>query len=102
MYSFPKESLMLRRIAAALWGKFESREELQKFGILASLFFLIIGTYWTLRPMKDSIFNALVGIDYQPMAKWLSLALIVPLIIIYSKLIDTFPRHKVFYGLVSI
>lgn len=93
---------MLRRIAAALWGKFESREELQKFGILASLFFLIIGTYWTLRPMKDSIFNALVGIDYQPMAKWLSLVLIIPLIIIYSKLIDAFPRHKVFYGLVSV
>ncbi len=93
---------MLKRIATALWGKFESRDELKKFGFLASIFGLIIGTYWTLRPIKDSIFHAMVGIDYLPYAKMLSLVIIVPLIIIYSKLIDTYPRHKVFYLLISI
>ena len=93
---------MLKRIARALWGKFESSAELKKFGCLAVIFGLIIGIYWTLRPMKDSIFNAIVGMDYQPWAKMLSLLVIVPLVIGYSKLIDKYPRHKVFYILISI
>ncbi len=93
---------MLKRIATALWGKFESREELQKFGLLALIFGLLIGVYWALRPMKDSIFFATVGVDYQPYAKMLSLLVILPLIIIYGKLVDMFPRHKVFYALTTI
>ncbi len=93
---------MLKRLAMALWGKFESKEELKKFGFLASIFGLIIGTYWTLRPMKDSIFHAIVHIDYLPYAKILSLFVTVPLVIIYSKLIDKYPRHKVFYLLISM
>ncbi len=93
---------MLKRLATVLWGKFESREELKKFGFLATIFGLIIGTYWTLRPMKDSIFHAIVHIDYLWMAKILSLVIIVPLVIVYSKLIDKYPRHKVFYLLIGI
>lgn len=93
--------MLLKRIASTLWGEFESKEEVQKFGLLASIFFFIIGTYWALRPMKDSIFNALVGIDYQPRAKWLSLVVVFPLVIFYSKLIDMFPRQRVFYFLVA-
>ena len=94
---------MFKRIATMLWGNFENSEELKKFGFLAAIFGLIIGTYWTLRPMKDGLFNALIGIDpYQPYAKILSLFVVFPLVIIYSKLIDTFPRQKVFYVLVGI
>lgn len=90
---------MLKRLASTIWGNFESREELQKFLFLGGIFGLIIGSYWALRPIKDSIFAAVVGVNYQPMAKWLSLCIIVPLVILYSKLIDTFPRNKVFYVL---
>ena len=90
---------MLKRIASMLWGNFESKEELQKFAFLGAIFGLIIGSYWALRPIKDSIFAAIVGVDYQPMAKILSVCIIFPLVIIYSKLIDTFPRNKVFYFL---
>ncbi len=93
---------MLKRLATALWGKFESPEELKKFGFLAVIFGLIIGTYWTLRPMKDGIFNAIIGIDYQPYAKMLSVLVVFPLVILYGKLIDMFPRHKVFYVLIAI
>lgn len=94
---------MFKRIATALWGKFDSTDELKKFGFLASIFGLIIGTYWTLRPMKDGIFNAIVGLEsWQPTAKILSMFVVFPLVIMYSKLIDTFPRHKVFYVLISI
>ncbi len=93
---------MFKRIATALWGNFESADEVKKFGFLAAIFGLIIGTYWTMRPLKDGIFNAIIGMDYQPWAKILSVVVVFPLVLIYSKLIDSFPRHKVFYGLIFI
>lgn len=94
---------MLKRLATTLWGNFESREELKKFTILALIFCGIIAIYWALRPMKDSIFNALVGTkEWQPLAKTLSLLVIFPIVILYSKLVDMFPRHKVFYFLTGL
>ena len=50
--------------------------------------------------MKDSIFSAIVGVNNIPYAKMLSLCFIVPLVLLYGKLIDWFPRQKVFYGIV--
>lgn len=93
---------MLKRLATMLWGNFESKEELKKFGILALIFCGIIAIYWALRPMKDSIFNAMIGMEWQPLAKILSLVVIFPIVILYSKLVDTFPRHKVFYFLTGL
>ncbi len=85
-----------------MWGKFESKDELKKFGFLAITFFLIIGVYWTMRPIKDSLFFAIIGGEYLWRAKIISLLVISPLVILYGKLIDTFERHKVFYALISI
>src|SRR5688572_8609309 len=93
---------MLKRLATTLWGNFESKEELKKFGILALIFCGIIAIYWALRPMKDSIFNAMIGVAWQPYAKMLSLVVMFPLVILYSKLVDMFPRHKVFYCLTAL
>jgi len=94
---------MLKRLATTLWGNFESKEELKKFGLLAFIFCGIIAMYWALRPMKDSIFNTIVGLeDWQPYAKGLSLIIIFPIVMLYSKLVDTFPRHKVFYFLTGL
>lgn len=76
--------------------------EREKFGILSFTFGLIIGVYWMLRPLKDSIFMSVVGGNYIYMAKWLSLAVVFPLVILYSKLVDKFPRQKVFYALCTI
>ena len=90
---------MLKRLSATLWGNFQSKEEVQKFGLLGLIFGLIIGTYWAIRPIKDGIFAAIVGVTYQPRAKFLSLAIIVPLVILYGKLVDRYPRQKVFYFL---
>jgi len=87
---------MLHKVLGSMFGKFE-HGEIKKFGILAAIFGLVIGVYWAMRPIKDSIFGAIVGIDYQPQAKWISLLVIVPLVILYGKLIDMFPRHKMFY-----
>jgi len=92
------EFLLKSRFASIMWGRFENKFELKKFGFLAGIFGIIIGTYWALRPIKDSIFTSMIGFKaYQPYAKILSLFLIVPLIILYNKLIDKYPRHKLFY-----
>ena len=92
----------LKRIAQTVWGKFESKDEIIKFSLLGLIFGLIIGCYWTLRPIKDSIFAAMVGVDYQPMAKWLSLVMVSALVLVYGKLVDTFSRDRVFYILTVI
>ena len=81
-----------------MFGDFD-KEELKKFLLLGLIFGLIIGIYWTLRPMKDALFQDIVGATYQPRAKWLSLAVVFPLVIIYSKLVEMLPRHVLFYVL---
>ena len=88
---------MLARLASFLWGKFQSKAEVRKFVTLGLIFFLIIGSYWALRPVKHSIFCALVGIEYEPLAKIISLFVIIPILIVYSKLVDLLPRRTVFY-----
>lgn len=93
---------MFKRIASILWGDFESREEIQKYAFLSAVFFLIIGIYWALRPIKDTLFFAIIGREYLWQAKILSLLVISPLVVFYSKLIDTYEHHKVFYVLIGI
>jgi AAA family ATP:ADP antiporter len=93
---------MFKRIATALWGKFESAQEVKKFLFLGSIFGLIIGVYWGLRPLKDSLFNQIVGFDYQPIAKILSAFVIMILVLGYSKLVDRYPRHQILYFLTVV
>ena len=59
---------------SSVFTGFESPEEKRKFSILAVLFGLTIVVYWLFRPLKDSIFLTMVGRDYQPWAKMLSIA----------------------------
>ncbi|MCK4650635.1 hypothetical protein KAT08_00525 [Candidatus Babeliales bacterium] len=87
---------MFRKIVRFLWGDLTTKE-MKKFGILAITFFFIIGSYWLLRPLKDGIFKSIVGIEYQPLAKIVSLFIIIPLVLLYSKLVDIFKKHKLFY-----
>lgn len=91
---------MFKRIACALWGDFESRQELQKFGFLAAIFFLIICTYWALRPIKDTLFFAIIGREYLWAAKIVSLLVLSPFIVIYGKMVTLYDHHKIFYILI--
>src|SRR3990167_202486 len=84
-----------------MYGNFQSREEVIKFLMLGFIFFLVIGTYWTLRPLKDGLFLSIVGGPYQPYAKILSMFAVFPIVMFYSKLIDWFSRDKVFYILTA-
>lgn len=85
------------------FGDFE-KEEFKKFIRLGLIFILIIGVYWTLRPLKDSIFILLVNKYHLPFAKTISVLALLPLVMFYTKLLEKTSREKMlhilpaFYG----
>jgi ATP:ADP antiporter, AAA family len=83
-------------IIRPIFGTFE-REELKKFLRLGVTFFLIIGSYWTMRGLKKAIFFKLADATQIPYAKIVSIFVLLPLVMLYSKLLDRFPREKMFY-----
>jgi AAA family ATP:ADP antiporter len=91
------------RVCKFNFGVFEE-EEFKKFLRMGLIFAVLIGVYWTLRPLKDSIFIQLVGKMNLPYAKTLSLFFLLPLVISYTRLLDKFAREKMlvilpaFYG----
>lgn len=68
-----------------------------KLFYLSMAFFFIIGSYSILHPLKTSVFLGFVGKEYQPIAKILSIALMIPAMLGYSKLIDKLKRYQVVY-----
>lgn len=82
-------------------GGSENSAESSKYIQLTLIFFNVIGSYWLLRPLKSGVFYILVGNAYLPTAKLLSFVLMVPLILIYGKLVDIFPRQKLIYIICS-
>lgn len=69
------------------------------------IFALIIGVYWTLRPLKDAVFIHLVGKLSLPYAKTVSVLALLPLVMFYTRLLEKTSREKMliilpsFYGL---
>lgn len=91
---------MFQAIKRALWGDI-SGEEFKRFGLLSLTFLFLIGTYWLMRPLKDGLFMKIVGSTYIPWAKIASFVFIIPLILVYSKLVDLVPKQRLFYILCS-
>ena len=85
------------------FGKFK-REEFKKFLRMGLIFALIIGAYWTLRTLKDSIFIQFVGKYQLPFAKTASVLALFPLVMFYTKLLEKTSCKKMliimpaFYG----
>lgn len=86
---------LLMKICNFSFGSFEE-EEIERFTRFGLIFFLLIGVYWTLRPLKDSIFIQLVGKTFIPFAKTISLILVLPIISIYTKILKRFKQKKTF------
>ena len=86
------------------FGNFE-REEFKKFLRMGVIFALIIGVYWTLRPLKDAVFIQLVSSLQLPVAKTVSVIMLLPLVMFYTKLLEKTSREKMliilpsFYGI---
>lgn len=93
---------MLQTLAQRLWGDFKSKDECIKFIRLAFIFAFTIGVYWLINPLKDVVFLQIVGPRLLPLAKIFSVFSLLPLLMIYSKLVDLFPRHRIFYALCAI
>ncbi len=103
---------MFARIINFFWPDLDAHEQ-KKFSLLGLMFFLIIGSYWLLRLLKNTLIYKVAfpvslgwpedqGRLMQPLAKFWSLWIILALVFLYSKLVDWFEKHKLFYLLISV
>ena len=85
-----------------------NKDEVKKFSYLSLAFFLIIGSYWLVRLLKNTLFFKIAfpealgwlphqGLLFQPIAKFYSPFVVFALVMVYSKLIDLFKKHVLFY-----
>ncbi len=92
---------MLNKLSAkimsfmSLWNI--KKEFRLKVFFLTLTFLLMSACLAIWRPLKVSIFAKLVGSEFVPNAKLLSLFYLVPLILLYSKLVDWLRRHQLLY-----
>ena len=88
------------------------REEVKKYCLLGLAFFFTIGAYWLLRLLKDAVLFKLafpVSLGYSsdegrlwyPFAKAISPWVVLGVVVIYTKLVDMFEKHKLFYIIAS-
>ena len=61
---------------------------------MGAIFALIIGVYWTLRPLKDAVFIQLVGNLQLPFAKTVSVLALLPLVMFYTRLLEKTSRER--------
>jgi len=87
---------ILKKLKSILW-KDLSIEDFKKFGMLSLTLLFIVGIYWLMKPLKESIFVKVVGRFYLPYVKIASFGFIIPLVLGYSKLVDMFEKQKLFY-----
>lgn len=86
------------------FGDFQ-KEEFKKFLRMGLIFAVIIGVYWTLRPLKDAIFIQLADRLELPFAKTVSVIALLPLVMFYTRLLEKTSREKMlhilplFYGI---
>lgn len=85
----------LQYICRFNFGVFE-KEEFKKFLRMGMFFTLIIGVYWTLRPLKDAVFIQLVDRLMLPYAKTVSLCGMLPLVMLYTKLLERTSKERMF------
>src|SRR3990167_4983710 len=69
-----------------------------KLVCLTSSFFCIIGCYTILRELRDSLFVATVGCAYIQYAQIVALFCIVPLLFLYSRMVDQYTKYQLMYG----
>uniref|UniRef100_A0A7S4B8E2 ADP,ATP carrier protein n=1 Tax=Chrysotila carterae TaxID=13221 RepID=A0A7S4B8E2_CHRCT len=86
---------MLACLFKALYSDL-SHEQLVQASFSSLLLCMIVGVYWLMRSLKDSIFATTVGLEYQPTAKMLSLVVVTVMLFFYNKLVDVVPRDQLF------
>lgn len=79
----------------SLWGI--KKEFKLKVFYLSLTFLCMMACHVIWRPLKLAIFSKMVGAYLVPDAKLYSLFLLIPLILLYSKLVDWLRRHQLLY-----
>jgi AAA family ATP:ADP antiporter len=74
-----------------------NKYERLKFFLLTATFFMVIGAYTIVRELKSSIFISIVGKEYVPWAKTMSMFILLPLVLFYSFLVDNLRRYQLLY-----
>mmetsp|Transcript_21892 Transcript_21892/g.28338 ORF Transcript_21892/g.28338 Transcript_21892/m.28338 type:complete len:636 (+) Transcript_21892:232-2139(+) len=88
----------LQKLYRRFYGDDLPISEMLRTLCLASTLFFMIGGYWTLRSLKDPVLMALNGVKYIPIAKMLSVVVILGVVPIYNHLLDSgIQRHRLFY-----
>ena len=88
------------------------KDDIKKVGLLGIAFLFTVGAYWLLRLLKDIVLLTLafpVSLGWSPdegrlmwpIAKMLSPWVVLVAVMIYTKLVDMFEKHKLFYIIVS-
>jgi ATP:ADP antiporter, AAA family len=74
------------------------KPEFKKKVFFLSLTFLLMSMCLVIwRPLKMAVFSKMVGAYHVPDAKLYSLLYVIPLILLYSKLVDWLRRHQLLY-----
>ena len=85
----------LKAVATSLYGDIPP-DVAERAGIFSALLCFVVGIYWLMRSLKDSVFATIVGLEYQPQAKILSLLVVTVVLFLYNKVVDLAPRHHLF------
>jgi AAA family ATP:ADP antiporter len=88
----------LLRVYKRLYGDQLPPSEMVRTLCLAMTLFFMIGGYWLLRSLKDSVLMALCGYKAIPKAKMLSVFVVLGVVSVYNHLLDSdLPKHQLFY-----
>jgi ATP:ADP antiporter, AAA family len=78
------------------------RYDTTKLVLGAITFFFVIGSYSILRSLKTSVFLGMVGREWEPISKILTIVLTIPAMMLHAKITDSFKRHQVVYCFLGI
>ncbi|GKY98694.1 hypothetical protein MPSEU_000825700 [Mayamaea pseudoterrestris] len=93
-----KVQRVLEKVYQRLYGDKLPISEMIRTLCLASTLYFMIGGYWIMRSLKDPILTSICGVGVIPKAKMLSVVLVLGVVSIYNRLLDTkIPRHQLFY-----
>jgi AAA family ATP:ADP antiporter len=82
--------------------------ERRKCLFLCLLFFLVIGAFTLVKELQSSVFTKVVGVEYVPLAKMLTMIALLPIVFLYSYLVDYLTKYKllaffsVFYSVLGV
>eukprot|EP00635_Sarcinochrysidales_sp_CCMP3193_P011699 CAMPEP_0118889864 /NCGR_PEP_ID=MMETSP1166-20130328/589_1 /TAXON_ID=1104430 /ORGANISM="Chrysoreinhardia sp, Strain CCMP3193" /LENGTH=623 /DNA_ID=CAMNT_0006828461 /DNA_START=135 /DNA_END=2006 /DNA_ORIENTATION=+ len=96
----PGGGSLFGRVVEVLYGEV-SYDEMPRIMWLSALLCAIIGGFWLLDSLKDTVLATTVGLEYQPRAKLLSVCVTLVVVSAYNALIDRVSKPWLFYAVGS-